>query len=176
MLVRFKDPDLRARIIEEAEGAMKARFGGPQGVYATGHARELVDAMKEFGVSSPGEALIRLLEKADGGAILRFGIGSDLEAILRHPTASVACDSGAVEGPSAHPRYHGTFPRDLGRSARDRGLMSFEHAIRKMTGLPAATIGMVVPLTSRSPTSRVSALMLELTAEPVTPRRLTDPT
>ena len=37
MLERFARPDDRARIIKDAESAMQARFGGPQGVYATGH-------------------------------------------------------------------------------------------------------------------------------------------
>ena len=143
MLARFKEPGMRAKIVAEASRAMEARFGGPAGVYATGPGTELADAMRAMGVSSGGEALVRLLEKEDGGAILRFGVESDLVAILQHPTASVACDCGAVAGRSAHPRYYGTFPRVLGRYVRDQKIMSFETAILKMTGLPAATIGMV---------------------------------
>lgn len=143
MLKRFQNPDERARIIKDAEAAMQARFGGPQGVYATGHKKELTDAMKEFGVSSPGEALVRLLEQADGGAILRFGVESDLVAILKHPNASVACDCGAVAGTATHPRYYGSFPRVLGRYVREQQVLSWEEAVRKMTGLPAATVGLV---------------------------------
>ncbi len=143
MLTRFKDPDARARIIKDAEEAMQARFGGPQGVYATGHRKELVDAMKEFGVASPGEALLRLLEQSDGGAILRFGVESDLVALLRHPTVSVACDCGAVAKPATHPRYWGSYPRVLGRYVREQQVLTLEDAVRKMTGLPAATIGLV---------------------------------
>jgi N-acyl-D-amino-acid deacylase len=143
MLKRFQNPDERARIIRDAEDAMQARFGGPQGVFATGHKTELTDAMKEFGVSSPGEALVRLLEQADGGAILRFGVESDLVAILRHPNASVACDCGAVAGNATHPRYYGSFPRVLGRYVREQQVLSWEEAVRKMTGLPAATVGLV---------------------------------
>ena len=143
MLERFAKPDQRARIIKDAEEAMQARFGGPQGVYATGHAKELASAMKEFGVTSPGEALVRLLEKADGGAILRFGVESDLVAILKYPNASVACDCGAVAGGATHPRYYGSFPRVLGRYVREQQALTWEEAIRKMTGLPAATIGLV---------------------------------
>ncbi|MEO8501421.1 MAG: amidohydrolase family protein, partial [Vicinamibacteria bacterium] len=116
--------------------------GGPQGVYAIGHATELVDAMKAMGELSPGEALIRLLEKDDGGAILRFGIESDLVAIMKHDTTSIACDCGSVADRAVHPRYYGSFPRVLGRYVREQKIMSFEEAIRKMTGLPAATIGM----------------------------------
>ena len=113
---------------------MQARFGGPQGVFATGHRKELVDAMKEFGVTSPGEALLRLLEQSDGGAILRFGVESDLVAILKHPTASVACDCGAaVPGTATHPRYYGSFPRVLGRYVREQKVLTWEDAVRKMT-------------------------------------------
>jgi N-acyl-D-aspartate/D-glutamate deacylase len=143
MLKRFANPEERARIVKDAEEAMEARFGGPQGVYATGHKKELVDAMKEFGVSSPGEALVRLLEQSDGGAILRFGVEQDLVAILKHPTASVACDCGAVTGHATHPRYYGSFPRVLGRYVREQQALTWEDAIRKMTGLPAATVGLV---------------------------------
>jgi N-acyl-D-aspartate/D-glutamate deacylase len=143
MLKRFANPQERARIIKDAEEAMQARFGGPQGVYATGHKKELVAAMKEFGVASPGEALLRLLEQADGGAILRFGVESDLVAILKHPSASVACDCGAVTGNATHPRYFGSFPRVLGRYVREQQALTWEDAIRKMTGLPAATVGLV---------------------------------
>ena len=144
MLERFARPDDRARIIKDAESAMQARFGGPQGVYATSHKKELADAMTEFGVTSPGEALIRLLEQQDGGAILRFGIEDDLVAILKHPNASVACDCGAVvPGTAVHPRYYGSFPRVLGRYVREQKSLTWEEAIRKMTSLPAATIGLV---------------------------------
>jgi N-acyl-D-aspartate/D-glutamate deacylase len=143
MLKRFQNPAERARIVKDAEAAMEARFGGPQGVYATGHKRELVDAMKEFGVASSGEALVRLVEQADGGAILRFGVESDLVAILKHPNASVACDCGAVAGNATHPRYYGSFPRVLGRYVREQQVVSWEDAVRKMTGLPAATVGLV---------------------------------
>jgi hypothetical protein len=143
MLARFADPAQRRRIVAEAEEAMRARFGGPEGVYATGHQVELVDAMRTFGTMSAGEALLRLLEQRDGGAILRFGIESDLIAILRHPTASVACDCGAVTGRATHPRYYGTWPRVLGRYVREQQVLSWEEAIRKMTGLPAATMGLV---------------------------------
>jgi N-acyl-D-aspartate/D-glutamate deacylase len=142
MLERFADPALRARIAAEAEEAMTARFGGPEGVYVTTIGRELTDVMRELGVPA-GEAVLRLLESRDMGAILRFGAEPDLIAILRHPATSVACDCGATPGIASHPRYYGAFPRVLGRYVRETRALSWEDAIRKMTGLPAATIGMV---------------------------------
>jgi hypothetical protein len=86
---------------------------------------------------------VRLLERGSPGIIARFGSEPDLVKILQHPTTSVACDCGAVTGDAAHPRYYGTFPRVLGRYVREQKVLTWEEAIRKMSGLPAATIGMV---------------------------------
>ena len=55
----------------------------------------------------------------------------------------MACDCGAVARDATHPRYFGTFPRVLGRYVREQQALTWEDAVRKMTGLPAATIGMV---------------------------------
>jgi len=41
-----------------------------------------------------------------------------------------------------HPRGHGTFARVLKRFVLDRKLLTLEEAVHKMTGLPAATIGL----------------------------------
>jgi N-acyl-D-amino-acid deacylase len=142
MLKRFADPAQRARIVKEAEAAMTARFGGPSGVYLPSLKRELTDVMKEMQVPA-GEAVVRLLEQGSPGIIARFGSEADLVKILQHPTASVACDCGAVPGEAAHPRYYGTFPRVLGRYVREQQALTLEVAVRKMTGLPAATVGLV---------------------------------
>jgi N-acyl-D-aspartate/D-glutamate deacylase len=143
MLERFKDPALRAKIAAEAEEAMAARFGGPGGVYMPATKRELTDVMKELGVSG-GEAVVRILEQGNTGIIARFGLEADLVRILQHPTTSIACDCGAVPpGRASHPRYYGTYPRVLGHYVRETKALTWADAIRKMTLLPAATIGMV---------------------------------
>ena len=41
-----------------------------------------------------------------------------------------------------HPRLYGTFPRLIGRYARDEGLLSLPQAVAKMTGGAAAALGM----------------------------------
>jgi N-acyl-D-aspartate/D-glutamate deacylase len=156
MLERFKNPAERARIVAEVEEAMTARFGGPAGVYLPASRRELVDVMHEMNVRA-GEAVVRLLESGNQGVILRFGSEPDLVRILQHPTTSIACDCGAVlpegaarpaqgsAGPAgaSHPRYYGSYPRVLGRYVRERKALTWQDAIRKMTLLPAATIGLI---------------------------------
>ena len=56
MLKRFADPAMRARIIKEAEEAMTARFGGPQGVYLPRTQQELTAVMKEMNAGA-GETI-----------------------------------------------------------------------------------------------------------------------
>ncbi len=141
MLQRFRDSELRAQIIEEAEKAMDLRWGGPTGVLVGGQ-RELTDIMDQLGTDSHGEAVIRVLEEADTRVILRFGSEADLIEIMQHPTVSIACDCDAVPVDSInHPRYWGTFPKVLGEYVREKGALTLENAIYKMTGLPAKTIG-----------------------------------
>jgi len=142
MLKRFKDPAQRARIVAETESAMAARFGGPEGVYLPATQRELVDLMREQRASA-GETVLRVLEQGDVTAILRFGAEADLVKILQHPTTSIACDCGASTDTHQHPRAFGSFPRVLGRYVRDTRALTWEDAVRKMTALPANTIGML---------------------------------
>jgi N-acyl-D-aspartate/D-glutamate deacylase len=142
MLKRFAEPATRARIITEAEEAMAARFGGPQGVYLPRTQQELTAVMKEMNAGA-GETIVRILEKAgDPGAILRFGAEEDLIKILQDPVTSMACDCGATTETRVHPRFYGSFPRVLGRYVREQKIMTWEQAIRKSSWLPASTIGM----------------------------------
>jgi len=142
MVQRFQEPPLRARIVKETEEAMDARFGGVDGVYLPAIKRELADIAREQGVS-PGEAVVRILEQRNETGIMRFGSEEDLVKILKYPAASIACDCGATLNTRQHPRAWGSFPRVLGRYVRDQKVLTWEDAVRKMTGLPASTIGMV---------------------------------
>ena len=141
MLERFKDPQLRARIVAETEQAMNARFNGPEGVLLPATKQQLVDVMHEMNVSA-GEAVVRILEQGNTSAILRFGSEADLVKILKYPTTAIACDCGASTETRQHPRAFGSFPRVLGRYVREQKVLTWEDAIRKMTALPANTIGM----------------------------------
>jgi N-acyl-D-amino-acid deacylase len=63
---------------------------------------------------------------------------------MRHPMTMIASD-GALARPGAghpHPRSYGTFPRVLGRYVREERVLSLEEAVHKMTGMPAARLGL----------------------------------
>lgn len=71
----------------------------------------------------------------------------DMNLALVQPWCSIGSDGSAlaIEGPlrrgNPHPRNFGTFPRVLGLYVRERGLLSLEDAVRKMTSLNAAKLG-----------------------------------
>jgi N-acyl-D-aspartate/D-glutamate deacylase len=75
------------------------------------------------------------------GAIYHSIDESDMRRILKHPATMIGSD-GLPHDPSPHPRLWGTFPRVLGRYAREEGLFPLETAVRKMTGLSADTFGL----------------------------------
>lgn len=70
------------------------------------------------------------------GAIYHCISEDDMRAILRHPATMIGSD-GLPCDPRPHPRLWGTFPRVLGKYAREEKLFSVVEAIRKMTCLPA---------------------------------------
>jgi N-acyl-D-amino-acid deacylase len=67
----------------------------------------------------------------------------DIEHILRQPFTMIASDAGVLEPGQGvpHPRGYGNNARVLGRYVREKALLSWEDAIRKMTSLPAQVFG-----------------------------------
>ena len=68
----------------------------------------------------------------------------DIETALRFPWTSIGSDAGAALPPGGqdptglpHPRAYGNFPRVIARYVRERGVLTLEEAIRKMTSWPA---------------------------------------
>ncbi|MBI2874335.1 MAG: D-aminoacylase [Firmicutes bacterium] len=73
----------------------------------------------------------------------------DLERILREPYMMIGSDAaprpiyaGSEKASTIHPRAFGTFPRILGRYVRERGTLDLAAAVRMMTAVPAAWLGL----------------------------------
>ncbi|HKG56548.1 MAG TPA: D-aminoacylase [Candidatus Limnocylindrales bacterium] len=64
-----------------------------------------------------------------------------IRRFLRHPIGLVGTDSTFV-GAKPSPRTYGSYPRILGQFVRDEAVLSLEAAIWKMTGGPAARLGL----------------------------------
>jgi N-acyl-D-amino-acid deacylase len=71
----------------------------------------------------------------------------DIERIMKSQYTMIGTDgsgvspTGILSHGKPHPRHYGTYPRVLGRYVRERGFLSLEEAIHKMTGFPAKRLG-----------------------------------
>lgn len=110
-----------------------------------------VMALRTQGKSDPDllEELFDLLIEEQGSVstVYAHHTDDDMQLALTQPWCSIGSDGSAyaIEGPlrrgNPHPRNFGTFPRVLGRFVRDQKVLSLEEAIRKMTSLNAAKVG-----------------------------------
>lgn len=89
--------------------------------------------------ASGAELVIRAMRQGGASAIYHVMDEGDVERIMRHPFTAIASDGRLVQPGEGHPhpRWYGTFPRVLARYVRERGVLTLEEAVRKMTGLPA---------------------------------------
>ena len=66
----------------------------------------------------------------------------DIEFLAQQPWVITASDAGlGLPFSPVHARFYGTFPRKIARYAKNRGVISVEHAIRSATSLPAQFMG-----------------------------------
>lgn len=146
MLGRFADPIQRARIDAEVSAFVVDDVGVPENIAfpALGNST-LSELMVGYGGVTIGEAVMRVLEEHAGdiSAVMQIGSEGDLINFLGDPFVAISSDGGVTESAATHPRHYGTYPRVLGRYVRELGVLSWEEAIRKMTGLPATMLGMV---------------------------------
>lgn len=167
MLVkRLNDPDTTERIKEGLAEAMEDR-GGPEAALISSYPLDeglvgmnIAEVAARRGVD-PLDCAIDLLRdhvesvvegRAKGGfSIVNFNQKEEnVELIMRQPWVAVGTDGRvhSPEGilnrliPAPHPRFYGTFPRVLGRYAREKSVLHLADAVRKMTSLPASTLGL----------------------------------
>ncbi|MEO3430884.1 D-aminoacylase [Pelagibius sp. CAU 1746] len=99
--------------------------------------RDLAEIAAEWGCD-----VITALERLrPGGAVYHQMDENDLVRILTFPPSLVGSD-GLPHDKRPHPRLWGTFPRVLGHYVRERGDLSLEQAVAKMTGQTAKVLGL----------------------------------
>ncbi|GAA0249012.1 D-aminoacylase [Actinomadura nitritigenes] len=138
--------ELRARFGRDIDPAGVVVAGLPDGPYSRFIGRSLTEIGDETGMD-PAEAALELLaeHRATVSIVNHAMSAADVATVLAHPLVSVASD-GWTLAPSGegrpHPRSFGTFARVLGRYVREDGLLTLPEAVRKMTSLPAARLGL----------------------------------
>jgi len=69
----------------------------------------------------------------------------DVKTVMRVPWVSIGSDGSALNQKypgKPHPRSFGTNPRVLGKYTREEKVLTLEDAVRKMTSMPAAVLGL----------------------------------
>ncbi len=164
MLNRLRDPQTRQRLKKEISEDHQdweniyLGSGGPSGVLIGAVVNRELESLQGKRISEIAEQQKKdpldvvfdliLADKGQTGAIYFMMSEADMRAAMQSPFVSFCTDSGAraTDGPLAgsksHPRGWGSYPRILGRYVRDEKLLSLETAVHKMTGGPAARVGL----------------------------------
>ena len=166
LVKRLNDPEKYKKIKEGLAVSMEDR-GGPEAALISSYPlnRQLVGMtisdVSEKRKEKPLDCALELLrehteavlsgEVKGGFGIVNFNQSEEnVEHIMKQPWVAFGTD-GRVHKPSGvlskhmpapHPRFYGTFPRVLSRYVREKGILTLEDAIRKMTSLPAQILGL----------------------------------
>ncbi|MGZ8710334.1 MAG: N-acyl-D-amino-acid deacylase family protein, partial [Thermoanaerobaculia bacterium] len=160
---RLTDPATRAKVIEEMRTPTDAwenlllLAGSPDRVRLIGFKNDelkpltgktLAEVARLRGVSAEDAAIDLVIEDGSRVGTVYFLMSEDnLRMQIRKPWVSFGSDAGASapEGvflkSSTHPREYGNFANLLGRYVRDEKLIPLEEAVRRLTSLPATSLG-----------------------------------
>jgi N-acyl-D-aspartate/D-glutamate deacylase len=166
LLIRIKEPAQRERMKKDIRSGIPGWYnhftavGGDWsrmlisggGAYQ-GQTMDRIQAAKVAGKDPAPDSLDVLFDLLieEGGSIptvYAHHTEADMNLALEQPWCSIGSDGSAyaIEGPlrrgNPHPRNFGTFPRVLGVYVRDAKLLRLEDAVRKMTSLNAAKLGL----------------------------------
>ena len=166
MLARLKDPAQRVQLKEDIRNGIAGWYNHYTAVGGDwsrmlvsannrykGLTMDRVVAMRNEGKTPPADPLdilfdLLIEEAGSVSTVYAHHTERDMNVALIQPWCSVGSDGSAyaIEGllrrGNPHPRNFGTFPRVLGVYVRERGLLRLEEAVRKMTSLNAAKLGM----------------------------------
>jgi N-acyl-D-amino-acid deacylase len=160
---RIADPPTRARIIEEMRRPagwenLCLSAGSPERLLLVEFKSEalkpltgkrLSQVARERGTDPENTILdLMLADRTRVGVVFFLMSEENVRRQIRLPWVSFGSDASSMapEPPfnrsSTHPRAYGNFARLLGRYVRDEKLIPLAEAIRRLSGLPAANLGL----------------------------------
>jgi len=160
LLKRLADPAIRdqlkkeivtgvpgwSNLVEAAGGWSRVVLANARNAENEKFAGKSLDVIGKEWNKDPADAAFDLVAQGQGRVMAIYHMMSepDIEEALRFPWTSIGSDSGAAvadggQDPTGltHPRAYGNFPRLIARYVRERGVITLEAAIRKMTSWPA---------------------------------------
>jgi dihydroorotase/N-acyl-D-amino-acid deacylase len=158
VLQRLRDSVTRARIRTESANIIRLERGGgdPRNVVIARcswnpslDGKNLSEITSQRGLQvtleSAAETAMWITEQGGCQGIFHAINEEDLQRIMLHPATMIASDGEIpiIGRGNPHPRSYGTFARVLGVYVREKGILTLEEAVRKMTSLPAQRIGLM---------------------------------
>jgi N-acyl-D-amino-acid deacylase len=161
-IARLRDPAIRARVAAEmrrpGEGWENLFHGaGPEGMMFSDFrnpalrryaGRTLAEVARERGTSPEETAMDLVVEDNSRVGTMYFLMNEDnVRREVQLPWVSFGSDAASIAAEGLflnehpHPRTYGNFARLLGRYVRDERLVPLAEAIRRLTSLPAANLG-----------------------------------
>ena len=152
---RLSDLPTRARIIREMVEMQRSLghddySGAAVASYAFDHTldgKTITDINAQSGrprtIEAEAGTILDMIAKGGAQMVYHSMGDEDVERILRYPNTAVASDGGVREFGEGvpHPRSYGTNSRVIAEFVRNRGVITLEDAVRRMTSLPARTFG-----------------------------------
>ena len=154
---KLKDPAVRRKIREEIESDELSswenliRGAGFENIIISASPRngdfigKSIAEIAKMTAKDPFDVYFDLVieEQMEAAMVIFMMDDGDIERILKAPDTMIGSDGVPGFGSAKiHPRMTGTFPRILGHYVRERGVITIQEAIRKMTSLPAQTFGL----------------------------------
>ena len=156
ILTRLRDPDTRRKIIEgmkellAVQGFTDYSFATVAGFKADpsleGKTISEINRLRgrESSLSAERETVLEMMEQGGASMIYHYMSQDDVDTIYRYSSTAIASDGG-VPTPGVgkpHPRSYGTNARVFAEYVRERGVLTLEEAVRRMTSLPAQVFGL----------------------------------
>jgi N-acyl-D-amino-acid deacylase len=164
-LDRFRDPTLRARVVEEL-GQEREDWDnlvcstGWENVTISSVATEANRSLEGLNVAEisehrsvhPAECVMDLLLEEGGQVSIVYFLMSDedVKQVISWDNSLIASDSLHCDTGKPHPRLYGTFPRVFAKYVREERVLSLEQAVRKISSFPVQRFklgkrGLIVP-------------------------------
>jgi N-acyl-D-amino-acid deacylase len=148
MLHRLRDFKVRQAVIRDMKANEYDYTGMRIAVSELNHmvGNRTVAELAAAEATSPEDTVIDILLGSGGRAIVSLEVSSErnVEKAIQNPFSIISSNGVGYSteheksGDRVHPRNFGTFPRIFSRYVRAKGMLSFEEAVHKMTGKPAA--------------------------------------
>jgi len=151
MISRLKDPSIRSKVIAEmiTDGFDYSKvFISISPLDKNLRKKKIVDIAKNLG-KSVEETVIDTLVASEGRVMTILDVLSEknVEKAIKNPFSIISSNGAGYNtdhyktGEHIHARNFGSFPRVLAKYVRDRKIISWEEAVRKMSGKPAEKYG-----------------------------------